>query len=198
VGTSTVADLATNRVSVADAESLGRFFEVVAADKESTRFFHPHPLTKAFAARLCTLPCRDRYYITHYHGRVAAYSMLRGWDEGYETPSFGGCTHPELRGAGLGQMLLVHAIAESRTTGARRLRLTVYKENAPALHVYRKFGFVFSDKNEHELVGLLDLRSPVPNSSRSPDTAKLDAWLKRDQRATGFTIAEPPLRRDQF
>lgn len=176
-----VAGLATSRLSEADADSLGRFFEHVAADAETTRFFHPHPLSRAFAANLCLSQntCRDRYYVTCYHGRVAAYSMLRGWDEGYDTPSFGGCTHPELRGAGLGQLLLVHAIGESRAARASRLRLTVYKENARAVHIYRKFGFVFSEKNEHELVGLIDLHSHVSRCPHGPDTAKLEAWLIR-------------------
>lgn len=182
--TPTVKGLTTNRLSEADADSLGRFFELLAADPETTRFFHPHPLSKAFAANLCARQstCRDRYYVTSYHGQAVAYSMLRGWDEGYETPSFGGCTHPELRGAGLGQLLLAHAIAESRAARAGRLRLTVYKENVRAVHIYRKFGFVFTDKNEHEWVGLLDLRSPVPSFTLGPDTAKLDAWLDKGKR----------------
>jgi ribosomal protein S18 acetylase RimI-like enzyme len=120
----------------------------------------------------------DRYYITQYQGRIAAYSMLRGWDEGYETPSFGGCTHPELRGAGLGHLLLAHAIAESRTTGARKLRLTVYKENVRAVRVYRKFGFIFSDKNEQECLGILDLGSAALRDHEGPDLARLHAWWK--------------------
>ncbi len=186
MATPTVADLATKRVSEADAESLGKFLELVAADEESKRFFHPHPLSKAFAACLCALQSsyRDRYYITRYHGQVAAYSMLRGWDEGYETPSFGGCTHPALRGAGLGHLLLAHAVAESRAAGASRLRLTVYKENVAAVHIYRKFGFIFSDKNEHEFVGLLNLGSAILADARGPDRAKLDAWLKTEQGET--------------
>jgi ribosomal protein S18 acetylase RimI-like enzyme len=155
------------------------FFEALQQDTESTRFFHPFPLTPGFAAFLCARQSEslDRHYVTHYHDRIAAYSMLRGWNEGYTTPSFGACTHPELRNAGLGHWLLAHAIAESRAAGARKLRLTVYKENLRALHIYRKFGFVFLDRNEHELVGLLDLASALPGSGRGPDMAKLDAWL---------------------
>jgi ribosomal protein S18 acetylase RimI-like enzyme len=178
--------LTTKRLSPPDTARLGNFFEILAGDQDTTRFFHPHPLTKVFAANLCTRQstCLDRHYITHYHERITAYSMLRGWDEGYETPSFGGCTHPGLRGAGLGQLLLAHAIAESRAAGARKLRLTVYKENGHALHIYRKFGFVFSDKNEDELVGLLDLGSAVFLHPREPDRAKLDAWLSEAQHAS--------------
>jgi [ribosomal protein S18]-alanine N-acetyltransferase len=183
VRTATSANLAIERLSAADAERLGRFFEVLAADEDTRRFFHPHPLTKPFAAVLCARQsvCLDRHYITHYHGRIAAYSLLRGWDEGYDVPSFGGCTHPELRGAGLGQLLLAHAIAESRAAGARRLRLTVDKENARAVHLYRKFGFVFSEKNEAEWIGLVELDSAVLCHTRHPDLTKLGAWLREEQ-----------------
>jgi ribosomal protein S18 acetylase RimI-like enzyme len=174
-----VPGLITTRLSAADASRLGTFFERLRADPETVHFFHPHPLTAAFAATLCARQnrCLDRYYISGYHGHIVAYSMLRGWDEGYATPSFGGCTHPELRGAGLGQLLLMHAIAECRAVGAAKLRLTVYWENVRALHIYRKYGFVFSEKNEHELVGLADLSTSVPTSPSGPDMAKLDAWL---------------------
>ncbi len=172
------AGLAIQRLSSADVDTLARFFTVLAADPETTRFFHPHPFTRAMAARLCTRPkvCRDRYYLMRYRERIVAYSMLRGWDEGYAIPSFGGCTHPALRGAGLGQALLAHAIEDSRRAGAARLRLTVYRENERALHVYRKFGFVFPDKGEPELTGLLDLATVGPLPVRPPDYERLDAW----------------------
>jgi ribosomal protein S18 acetylase RimI-like enzyme len=178
--------MTVKRLSTADAEALGRFFELLAADPDIVRFFHPHPLTQAFAASLCSRQesCRDRYFVMQYCGRFVAYSMLRGWDEGYAIPSFGGSTHPELRGAGLGRLLLLHAIVESRTTGANQLRLTVYKDNVRAVHLYRTIGFTFSDKNEHEFVGLFDLsRSDLP-WMRGADETKLVAWLKREQTAS--------------
>jgi ribosomal-protein-alanine N-acetyltransferase len=171
--------LATERVSTAVADRLGDFFELLAADEETIRFFHPHPLTREFASALCARQSisLDRYFITDYRGHVVGYSMLRGWDEGYDIPSFGGCTHPDLRGAGLGRLLLAHAIAACRTAGARRLRLTVYKKNMRAVHLYRKFGFVFSEKNQHEWVGLLDLGSACLSTVAAPDMGKLDSWL---------------------
>jgi GNAT superfamily N-acetyltransferase len=173
-----------NRLTAADAVPLGRFFELLAADADTERFFHPHPLTQVFAATLCARQhaCRDRYSLLHYRDCIVAYSMLRGWDEGYTVPSFGGCTHPELRGAGLGRLLLEHAIAESQAAGAPKLRLTVYKENVRAIHLYRKLGFVLSDKNEHEFVGLLDLAAAPWMDSRGPNRAKLEAWYSNPLR----------------
>jgi ribosomal protein S18 acetylase RimI-like enzyme len=184
VDVSAIPGLVTTRLSAGDAGRLGTFFELLQADPETVRFFHPHPLTPSCAGTLCTrqASCLDRYYITGYQGHIVAYSMLRGWDEGYETPSFGGCTHPELRGAGLGRWLLIHALAQCRAAGARKLRLTVYKENVRALHIYRKFGFAFSEKSEHELVGLVDLRSAVPAFPSGPNMAKVDAWLAKQAR----------------
>jgi GNAT superfamily N-acetyltransferase len=181
-GKTGLASLAIERLSAVDANGLGRFFEALQRDAESLRFFHPFPLTPAFAALLCARQSEslDRHYITRYHDRLAAYSMLRGWDEGYTIPSFGACTHPGLRNAGLGHWLLAHALTETRAAGAGKLRLTVYKENLRAIHLYRKFGFVFSNKNERELVGVLNLDSVLPCSGHEPDKAKLDDWLMKE------------------
>lgn len=147
------------RIGPADAADLGTLFEALAADSEAARFFHPHPLTRTYAAELCarTDTSRDRYYIARRGGRAVGYALLRGWDEGYAVPSFGVAVHPEARGLGVGQALLGQAVAASRASGAPALRLTVYKANARAVHVYRKAGFVYRDKNEHEWVGVLDL-----------------------------------------
>jgi ribosomal protein S18 acetylase RimI-like enzyme len=173
--------LEVRRAGDGDADLLGDFFEALAGDAETASFFRPHPLTRAFASELCGRlgAIKDCYYIAAYAGRAAGYMMLRGWDEGYAVPSFGVCTHPGLRGAGLGQALLAHAVGECRSRGAPRLRLTVYKANRRAVHVYEKFGFRFTDKNPEELVGVLDLDSgygaPPP---RPPDPAALARWAE--------------------
>jgi hypothetical protein len=145
----------------ADASRLGEFFTEVAGDPETVRFFHPHPLTAAYAAALCARLGRieDCYYAMWEGEAIIGYMMLRGWDGGYETPSFGVCLASSRRGSGLGQQLLRHAIAECRRLGAPRLRLTVCKSNERAVHIYRKFGFVFAAKNADELVGMLELTS---------------------------------------
>ncbi len=157
---SPIDDLEIREVGETDAAELGDFFEALAADAETVRFFHPHPLTREFAAELCagSGSRRDLYFLTRDRGGPVAYSMLRGWDEGFDVPSFGGCTHPARRRVGLGHIILEHAIRESRRRGATHLRLSVYKENSRAVRLYEKFGFDLRDKNEHEWVGLLDLR----------------------------------------
>jgi GNAT superfamily N-acetyltransferase len=173
-------DLVIRPIRATDAALLGDFFTAVAADADAVRFFHPHPLTPEYAAWLCggAAQRRDRYYLALYRGRPVAYAMLRGWDEGYAVPSWGGCVHPGLRGAGLGHALLVHAVAEGRSAGATQLRLTVYKANERAVHLYSKFGFVFREMDARSVIGLLDLTGPVTIPTTNPDMARLRAWLE--------------------
>src|SRR5262249_4273077 len=116
----TTAEAEIRSLTAADADALAEFFAAAASDPETARFFHPQPLTKAFAESLCAaIPTRrDKYFALWYGGRIAGYGMLRGWDEGFAVPSFGACVHPALRDAGIGQALLMHALAEARAAGA--------------------------------------------------------------------------------
>jgi GNAT superfamily N-acetyltransferase len=175
--------LETRRLGANDGATLAAFFAELAREPEVARFFHPHPFTAAYAHSLCAeLPGRrDRYYLTFFSDRPVAYSMLRGWDEGYAVPSFGGGTHPALRGAGLGHHLLAHAVAQAQAAGAARLRLTVYKANVRAVGLYAKFGFFLTDKNEKELIGLLDLPAVPGAPGRGPDLNKLNVWYATDR-----------------
>ncbi len=173
------------RISAEDIVALGDFFIALAGDVESVQFFHPHPFTLEFAHELCVRAAisGDRYYVACFQDRVIGYMMLRGWDEGYTVPSFGVCNHPALRDVGLGQALLVHAVQESRLARASQLRLTVFKNNERAVHVYRKFGFLFHDKNERELVGLLDLANSPAITVRPVNLTKIQAWFDGRARA---------------
>jgi ribosomal protein S18 acetylase RimI-like enzyme len=168
------------QISTNDGMALADFFTSLSGDPEIISFFHPHPFTREYARELCANANerKDRYYVASLKGIVVAYMMLRGWDEGYSVPSFGVCAHPELREVGLGQTLLAHAVAESKAAGAEKLRLTVFKVNERAVHVYRKFGFVFQDKNEHELVGILDLGKDPSIAVRPINLTKINAWFE--------------------
>ncbi len=160
-----------------DAHDLCEFFEVLASDPDTPRLFHPHPLTRAYAHAFCARVAglRDGYFLAWYAGRIVAYWMLRGWDEGYAVPSFGVAVHPMARGLRLGAVALEHAIQISRERGATKVRLTVYRSNDRAQQVYRRFGFTFQDKNDRELVGLLELGAP---GVRTPvDVSAIEARL---------------------
>jgi ribosomal-protein-alanine N-acetyltransferase len=170
--------IAVRLLAPSDATALGEFLAAAHDHAPTAELFHPHPLTREFAVELCgkLSAIKDRYFALFVDDRVAGYAMLRGWDEGYKVPSFGICVHPALQNAGVGHVLTTFGIEESKRAGAEKVRLTVYKRNERAAHLYRKYGFVFAEKDEHSWVGVLDLTANVPVSERSADEAKLRAW----------------------
>ena len=81
-------DVAIREIGPEDRAELARFLE--ENDRpEIVRTFNPFPMTAATAERIAAAPRRDRYYGAFDDGRLVALSMLRGWDEGYDVPSFG-------------------------------------------------------------------------------------------------------------
>lgn len=172
-------DLCIRPLAPSDAAGLGRLFERAAADLETERFFRPFPLTAETARDLCDPPSarRDGYFAAFHLGEPVAFSMLRGWDEGFAVPSFGVCVHPELRDVGLGKALLQHAREAARLAGAERLRLTVYRDNLRAVHVYRKLGVQLQEKNAAEWLGFLDLATPAPPAPHL-NIERLRAWRR--------------------
>lgn len=162
----------------ADGAGLADFFQVLAADAETCQFFHPHPLTAEMAEDLTLGSRRDRFYLARYQGHIMGYSLLRGWDEGFDVPSFGGCTHPELRNAGVGHALLAHGIAAARASGAGRLRLTVHRDNWRAVHLYCKFGFTFQPRGAHYWLGFLDLATAPEPPRRRLNRTVLESWAR--------------------
>jgi [ribosomal protein S18]-alanine N-acetyltransferase len=138
------------------APALAELFAAFASGPDAA-FFHPHPMTDDEARRICGQRGRDLYYAAMAGGTVLAYGLLRGWDEGYTVPSLGIAIHPAARGRGLARpfMAFLHAAAKQR--GAGQVRLTVYKDNERAVELYRRLGYVFSPKNDRELIGILAL-----------------------------------------
>jgi [ribosomal protein S18]-alanine N-acetyltransferase len=110
-------------------------------DEETTRYFHPFPLTPQAATAIASHDGRDRYYVAATDEALAGLSMLRGWDEGYDVPSFGILVDREWRGRGVGAALLDFTLHQARELGATRVRLSVYASHTAAIALYRSRGF---------------------------------------------------------
>lgn len=54
--------------------------------------------------------------------------------------------HPSHGGQGIGKTMLDFAEAEGVANGVKSLRLDVYENNLPAIHLYEKCGFKYVDK----------------------------------------------------
>ena len=119
--------------------------------------FSPHEFTARQAESLCRHQGADQYFVALRDGRILAYGMLRGWDEGYEIPSLGICVDPGHQRVGLGYLLMTHLVCVARMKGAPSVLLKVKRDNARAIALYRNMGFALAPLDDEYLKGTLDL-----------------------------------------
>ncbi len=103
--------------------------------------FDPFSFTALEARRIALEPRQDHYYIATRGADLLGLSMLRGFDEGYEIPSFGIFIDHECHGQGIGRRFTAWTIEQARQRGCPAVRLTVYADNAAALGLYASLGF---------------------------------------------------------
>jgi ribosomal protein S18 acetylase RimI-like enzyme len=124
------------------------------------KFFTPHSFTTKVIEDLAEKPGQDLYYLLVAGERALAYGLLRGWNEGYAVPSLGLAVSPEVRGIGLGRLMMEFLHCSARQQGATRVRLRVHFDNHNALALYRNLGYQFDESPDSRsglLVGWRDL-----------------------------------------
>jgi putative acetyltransferase len=115
---------------------------------------------------------RSHHLVAEIDGRVVGSLGLH-----VETPlrrrhvaALGMAVHDQFQGRGVGSALLAAAVdLADNWLGLHRLELHVYTDNAPAIHLYQKFGFVIEGTARHyglrngvyaDAHGMARLRSP--------------------------------------
>ena len=140
-----------------DYEELARFFNDNNRPEITSRF-HPFPLTAETAHRLACTTYLDHYYITVINEQIVGLCMLRGWDEGFEVPTFGVLTDHWFNGLGLGRQMTQFAIAKATKLGCRAIRLSVYASNVRAILLYESLGFKEISRESVVVAGESDAR----------------------------------------
>ena len=159
-------DLEIRRVQAGMLPALAELFDELAKAREE-RFFLPHPLTPAQAAQVANYQGPDLYTVALHDDKAIAYGLLRGWDEGYETPSLGISVHPNYRGVGIGLALMHYLHAAAALRGCEMIRLRVHQDNDRARRIYQEMGYRFEESREGFLTGFFHLKDRA--------TAKLSA-----------------------
>lgn len=128
-------------------DKLKRFFESI--DKKDKVFFEPHLLTAEMAKEIAYYKGRDVYYVIEDNSTIIAYGFLRGWDTHWNNICLGIIVKPSKRRKGYGELMcnVLHTIARQCEVGC--IRLHVKPDNAVALNLYRKLGYVFESKREN-------------------------------------------------
>lgn len=145
-------DLTLHTLTEGDYDDLCDFFQRNDIPK-TTRDFNPFPLTDDTAKDLISPDRNDRFYLMRLDGRVVGMCMLRGWDEGYEVPSFGVLIDREWRGRGIGRFLTRFSVAEAERLDCPAIRLSVYADNEPARTIYESEGFEEVERSQVTVQG---------------------------------------------
>lgn len=107
--------------------------------------FHPFQEESIdFLESLITYSTKDRYYMVTLNGMFAAFFMLRGWQEGFERPSFGLLVDHQHANKGLGKLCMQAALIECRILGIKEIMLKVSPSNTFAMKIYTNEGFKFN------------------------------------------------------
>lgn len=92
----------------------------------------------------------DKFYGIFVGDEIAGFYMLRGFDEGYEIPSYGVIILSNFANKGLSKLTLFHAFTLCRINNIKKLMLKVRPENIYAKKLYESLGFAktgFDEKN---------------------------------------------------
>ena len=140
---------------------------------EVVREFHPFPLDRRTAGRLCHHDGLDQYFVMVADDGVVGFAMLRGWDEGYEVPSFGVLVDRDHQGRGIAAAATGKAIEFNGATDglvfevnplAGLAQFTVEVEFLPAPSGPEEQRFVHFQEANTENRALVELRT-LPGGS---------------------------------
>ncbi|MDH7571266.1 MAG: GNAT family N-acetyltransferase, partial [Armatimonadota bacterium] len=181
---------------VSDVDRLLAFF--VSLSPESRRLFRPYAFTRDDAARACSEAEGDRstrlVIIRPQGDAIVGYGYFT--EAGVADPRIpilGIAIADSYQNMGLGRALMEALIEEARLQGKLGLQLTVYKENARAIHLYSRLGFQLTGEADngrqhamrlafaarqtaHEERGVLLDPLPFGLTHLTPDTWTADEW----------------------
>jgi ribosomal protein S18 acetylase RimI-like enzyme len=174
-------DLAALRLEAVGPEHVDALVDLFARNSRSdiTKTFDPFPLSPSRAEAIAVTPRKDRYYVAMHRGQAIAMSMLRGFDEGYDVPSFGIFVDHAHHGMGIGRNLTTWTVEQALSRGCQSIRLSLYSKNLAARRLYESLGFVeqsrepveHGDQAEEKIVMTLDLTQTQVSRRRIPVAA---------------------------
>lgn len=143
-----------------DVEYVEEIFLDASLSKDA--FFSPHSFDAETAKLICSGSTKDKYYGMYIHNQtMVAYGMLRGYEDGFITPSLGIYIHSSHRGRGYGHIMMEKLHDAAKALGSTQVRLTVLKNNVTAISLYKKLGYNF-DEDEYKFIGVLNFFDEEP------------------------------------
>ena len=117
---------------------------------EYLKLFTAFELTSDAFNSILSKAVRDKYFGIFFGETIIGFYMLRGFDQGYEVPSYGVVISSDFSNKGLSRLTLYHAFAVCRLNNIKKIMLKVRPENIFAKKLYESVGFErtgFDEKN---------------------------------------------------
>ena len=121
---------------------------LLKSSKEYSQHFIPFEFDLDSVTTAMSRAKRDMFYGIYIDNALVGFYMLRGWDAGYEIPSYGVWIAENYSSKGISKLTLTHAISICRINSIKRLMLKVHPENLVAKKIYEDFGFVYNGIDE--------------------------------------------------
>jgi RimJ/RimL family protein N-acetyltransferase len=134
-----LSDLTIRPLTAADAADLSVLLTRDQADYR--QHFQAFDASAESLSRILGSARRDRYWGLRFESTLVGLMMLRGFDEGYEAPSFGVYIAQPWSRKGLGRLALTYAETWCRLSGCSELMLSVHADNGHARREYERAGF---------------------------------------------------------
>ncbi len=127
---------------------------ILSASRAYTKYFTPFSLKEDSIKKIINEAIKDKYFGIFVVDHLVGFYMLRGFDEGYEIPSYGVWISEKYSGLGLSKLTLQHAISFCKTNSIKKIMLKVHPENTIARNIYESFGFINEgvDKKNSNLI----------------------------------------------
>jgi RimJ/RimL family protein N-acetyltransferase len=128
----------------ADIEGFHRALDIVARERKYLTLLEAPPLPQTRAFALDCIEKDNPHFVAVADGEVVGWCDIRRHDPIIHAHrgTLGMGIVPAYRGHGLGYRLIGAALAKARTTGFVRIELSVHADNARAIALYKKVGFV--------------------------------------------------------
>jgi len=84
----------------------------------------------------------DKFFGLFTDNSLIGFYMLRGFDEGFDIPSYGVWISKKYSAKGLSKLTLQHALSFCKINEIKKIILKVHPENKIAKMIYENFGFI--------------------------------------------------------
>ncbi|MEJ2195961.1 MAG: GNAT family N-acetyltransferase [Ignavibacteriaceae bacterium] len=106
------------------------------------QYFTPFEFSVESITHILDQAIKDKYFGIFVDNELAGFYMLRGLDEGYDTPSYGVWISSKYSNKGLSKLTLFHSFSFCRLNNIKSVMLKVHPDNIIAKNLYEALGFV--------------------------------------------------------